>query len=282
MPVKTITNATGNTFRFGRKKPAGQITKLKLKDYLSTTLPPAPDCDYAAAAQGALTMMYGNDTYGDCVIACMGHLFGVLRENAAGNSTIFSDGEIINQYSRCCGYVPGDPNSDQGCDIQETISDILQDGFKGHRKQAGEKVKLSHRIAGWLTVDGTNKEEVRQAIYLFENVVIGLDLPDAWIEPFPSASGFEWNVAGPPDPENGHCVIGCATSPSGVGIGTWGMTGTMTYAAVAEYAVPRNDGELYAVLSEDSINRAKGLAPNGVSWEQLQADFKSLGGSVSG
>lgn len=276
MPVKTITTPEGRSFRFGRKRPTVQATKFKLKDYLGTALPPAPDCDYAAAAGEALGQMYGNATYGDCVIACMGHLFGVLRENAGDNRSIFSDGEIINEYSKCCGYVPGDPDSDQGCDTQSTLATILQSGFKGHRKSNGEKVRMSHRISGWLQVDGTNKEEVRQAQYLFENLVFGIELPDAWIEPFPSASGFTWDVAGPPDPENGHCVCGVGSNSTGVGIATWAMVGIMTYAAVAEYTAPKHGGELYVILSEDIINRAQQKSPAGLNWEQLQTDLAAL------
>lgn len=280
MPVKTITTPEGRSFRFGRKRPTAQATKFKLKDYLGTALPPAPDCDYAAAAGEALGQIYLNQDLGDCVIACMGHLFGVLRENAGGNRSIFSDGEIINEYSKCCGYIPGDPDSDQGCDLQQTLSQILSSGFKGHRKSNGEKVRMSHRIAGWLQVDGTNKEEVRQAVYLFENLVFGMELPDAWIEPFPSVSGFTWDVAGRPDPENGHCVCGVGSNSTGIGISTWAMVGIMTYAAIAEYTAPRHGGELYVVLSEDSINRAKGLTPNGFDFAALEKDFQSLGGMI--
>lgn len=281
MAVKTITDPAGRTFRFGRNRPVGDFTKFRMARYMSAPLPTAPDCDYTTQAGEALGQIYGNDIYGDCVIACAGHLFGVLKENAEGNRSIFSDGEIINQYSKCCGFVPGEPWTDEGCDVQAVLNDILQHGFKGHRKVGEEKIKVDHHIAGWLAVDGSNKEEVRQAVWLFENLIFGVCLPDAWITPFPSSSGFTWGVAGPADPENGHCFLGCSTNSVGVGIATWGMTGLVTYKAVAEYTVAANDGELYVAISQEMINKAQAKSPAGFDFAQLAADFESLGGTVS-
>jgi hypothetical protein len=59
------------------------------------------------------------------------------------------------------------------------------------------------------------------------------------------------------------------------------MTGIVTYAAIKEYTSAANNGELYTVLSEEAINRAKQIAPNEMAWMQLEADFKSLGGNIS-
>jgi hypothetical protein len=58
------------------------------------------------------------------------------------------------------------------------------------------------------------------------------------------------------------------------------MLGLITNAAVAEYTSPANYGELYAVLSHAGINKAKGLAPSGLNWAQLEADFAAMGGQA--
>jgi len=59
------------------------------------------------------------------------------------------------------------------------------------------------------------------------------------------------------------------------------MTGIVTYAAIKEYTSAVNNGELYTAISEEAVNRAKQITPNGVAWTQLEADFKSLGGNIS-
>jgi hypothetical protein len=59
------------------------------------------------------------------------------------------------------------------------------------------------------------------------------------------------------------------------------MLGMITNAATAEYTSATNFGELYAVLSQSGLNRAKGRAPNGLDWAQLEADFAAMGGQAT-
>ena len=64
------------------------------------------------------------------------------------------------------------------------------------------------KLAAYCLVDGTNKTEVQQAMWLAESLYFGVGLPDAWVNPFPSAGGFTWqdgdpDLCGQPsDPEN--------------------------------------------------------------------------------
>ena len=108
-----------------------------------------------------------------------------------------------------------------------------------------------------------------------------MELPDAWVSPTPSASGFTWGVAGDADADNGHDVPAFGYNATGAIFDTWGMIGTLTWGAIEEYANGSNGGELYTVVSMDSINKAKQLAPNGFDFTQLLADFQSLGGVVA-
>ena len=48
--------------------------------------------------------------------------------------------------------------------------------------------------------------------------------------------GFVWDVAGPANPDNGHCFVGVGYTDIGVVIDSWGMLGTITWAAIAAYA----------------------------------------------
>jgi hypothetical protein len=211
--------------------------------------------------------MYGNDTLGDCVIAGMAHVVGVLTSNA-GDPFLYTADQITALYSAIGGYVPGDPSTDNGCDEVTALNYWQSTGAP-----AG-----SHRITGYVSVNPADPEEYRTALWLFENLFFGLELPDAWVNPFPAATGFTWDVAGAADPANGHCVIGCGYGSRGVIIDTWGMAGVMTDAAIAEYCAEANGGAIYAVLSQDAILKAHTKAPNGFDWTQLQADFQAIGG----
>lgn len=271
MALKVLHHPHGHSVKMGRKRPSTPFTGLHLKKYLRTdvvTLPPLP-FGYGADATAALAQMYLNDTLGDCVIAAGLHAEGVITGNA-GDEIVYND-EIAQTAYGWCGYVPGNAATDQGCEITTVLDNWVSTGWPGPGSPA----------AGYLAVDPTNKTEVQTAIYLFENLIFGMELPDAWTNPMPSASGFTWDVAGAPDPNQGHCVAGFDATAQGISFATWAMTGTLTYAAIAEYCAATNNGELYVVITQDLINAASQKAPTGLDWAQLVADYNAMGGSLT-
>lgn len=271
--VKIITHPTsGKTFKLGRRRPVTKGFHLKLSNYLhearAAQIVPSYG-DYGGAAKPALENIYMNDTLGDCVIAAMGHVEGVLTGNA-GDLVTYGQEQIIAEYSAIGGYVPGDPSTDNGCDEVTALNYWMTHGFpNGH-----------HRIAGWMTVDPLNALEFKAALYLFENLYFGVELPDAWINPMPAEPGFGWWVNGPPDPNNGHAFCAFGWTPKNLLIDTWGMTGYLSDPAVSAYCTEKAGGELYTVISQDAIRKASQRAPNALDWSQLVADFDSMGGNI--
>ncbi len=269
------------TLKFGRNRPTVRYPILSFKNYVIDTsiLPTIPSTiDYTTGAETAIAQMYNNDTLGDCVIACVEHLEGVLTGDASDNNTtsnsqplLFTSNQTIAFYSAACGYQPGKPQTDQGCDIQQVLH---------YWQNNGSPNGSSHKIAGILAVDPANTVEQQLSVYLFENLIFGCDLPDAWVNPEPTSNGFIWDVAGNINQSQGHCFLGVGYNANGILISTWGMTGTITYAATSEYMANSNYGELYVVISEDQLNSATNLAPNGLNWTQLVSDFNALGGNV--
>ena len=268
MAVKRIILPDGTHRLFGRRTPTKPTARLRLRNYLieGASTPPAA-CGYTYKARPQVHQMYGNDALGDCVEAAVGHTIGVFGANAGAWWTFTTD-QIIEMYSQMGGYIPGNETTDNGTDIAVALSIWERVGVTG---PGG-----NHKIAGALSVNAADPEECRQAIWLFENLILGLDLPDAWINPFPSDSGFVWDFAGPADPNNGHCVVAAAYDPASVYIATWGLIGGMTNAALAEYCVPSSGGELYVVLSKDILYRATQRSPGGLNWAQLLSDFAAL------
>ena len=254
-------------FKLGRNRPP-PMRKMCLHDYrTSIVLPtPPPACSYAPKAAPALSQVYLNDELGDCVIAGMAHLVGVFSGNAGMSPEVFTADQITALYSAIGGYVPGDEATDGGCDERAAMAYWQKTGAP-----AGE-----NQITGWVSIDGTNAARVRTALWLFENLLFGIELPDAWINPAPEAPGFVWNVVGAADENNGHCFVGVGYDETGVIIDSWGMLGKITYQAIAAYATATGSGELYAVISPEVVARATAKAPNGFDWAQLQADFSAL------
>jgi hypothetical protein len=255
--------------KFGRRRPMPGAPKFRLKNYLRAALPTAPtSVDYTSPAASVLANVYKNDVLGDCVVAGAYHVVGVESGNA-GDLFTATDAQILADYSAIGGYVPGQPSTDQGCDEQTALNYWTSTGFANGTK-----------LLGYLAVDPSNLPEVQAACWLFENLYFGVELPNAWINPFPSSSGFTWDAAGEPVPENGHCFIGAGYSTSGVIIDTWGMLGTLTWAAVQKYCAQSAGGALYVMLSPDQLAKGSAKAPNGVAWADLLSDFDSIGGHV--
>ena len=267
-PVKSIVQpGTGKRFKLGRQEPKVIYPHLHLSNYLLRTLPPAPVLvDYSVAPAAWLAKVLGNDELGDCLDAASFHVGGMLLANA-GEDIPFSLNDVINFYSLTAGYVRGDASTDVGGTWQQTLAYWQSNGL----------VPNNHKIDGYASVGASDSEECHTAMWLFGNVVMGMALPDEWVSPMPSGNGFVWDVAGPPNPQNGHAVCGVASSmKDGITVDSWGYKGLITWAAIAKYCAPTNSGEIYTVLSRDAINTAMGVAPSGFSFTALDSDLSHL------
>lgn len=268
-PVKEVfAPHLGHNVKFGRRRSAAYGDHPKLASYVKGALPtPPPTVDYTKPAAASLVNLFGNDKYGDCVFAGYYHVDGVLTGNA-GKIYIPTLAQVLGDYSAVTGFIASNPATDNGADMQTALA-----FYKAKGGTNGTK------LLGSLAVDATNKTLVMQAIDIFENGYLGLELPDVWITPFPARSGFVWDV-GTPDPDNGHCVAIVGYTSVGVTIATWGMLGTITWAALASLASAASGGELYAMLSPDQIGKGMVKAPNGLDWSAIVSDFDAIGGSV--
>jgi hypothetical protein len=267
--AKQIITPDGRRFCLGRNRPVAPVRPhLKyraLKDAGVLPTVTVPDStNFSAAAGLSLANIYGNDTLGDCVIAAMLHLRGVSSASATGTPVLFTPAQTIQLYGAIGGYNPADPSTDQGCDENEATAYGVATGFP-------DGVKWQRVVS----VDATDYAEVREAQYLF-GLLFGWELPDAYVAKMPQASGFTWDIAGDPDPSNGHGFAGVDLAPNGVVISTWGMTGTVTEDAIAEYGWTANNGQLFAVLSPDSINNATQRSAAGYDPSDLLALLGSI------
>jgi hypothetical protein len=260
----------GRHVKLGRRRPIGRVPRLHLRHYLNRlTIPsPPPSIDYRQAALPSLRSIYKNDVLADCVVAMLWHMLGLWTGNA-GQLVVATDNQIIADYSAISGYVPGNEATDVGCNEVDAFNYYLAKGF----------ATVGQKPLGYLAIDPTNVAEIQTAHWLFETLGFGVELPDPWVTTMPTADGFVWDD-GTPDPRNGHAFAGVGYDAVGVEIGTWGLFGTLTYAAIAHLCAPGTGGELYVLLSPDQIAKGMEKAPNGILWNDLLADFDKLSGNV--
>lgn len=257
------------TFQFqnaklGKKRVRYDKRTLRLAKYLAPALP-APPAEVSYVVKVPSWPMLLNDQLGDCVIAAMGHMvqqWTFFSAGLAGMQTM-TDAEALTAYEAIGGYVNGNPNTDNGCDMLTALNYWRNTGI-----MVGGKL---HQIAGYVAVDPTNLLEVRQAIYLFGNTFTGVQLPT-------SAQGeSDWTVAqggiyssnGQPGSWGGHCIPYDAMSPETVTCVTWGERLKLSHNFHLDYC-----DEMYAVLSSDWLE--SGVSVSGLDLKSLQADLTAL------
>ena len=264
-----VTGPAGHKFHLGgRHRPKPHKTK-SVRRYMTAPLPVAPDSfSYFATNLGAEHDILGNDTLGDCTAAGACHLAEAFT-GAAGDPVVLTVADAIKFYSLSTGYNPSDPSTDHGGDEVTVCNTWRDQGLDG----AG-----AHKIAGYIAIDPTDAALVKSCCWLFGGLYFGIECDDSFTQI--SGDGFTWGT-GTPDPNNGHCVVGAGATPSGVLINTWGMIGTFTWAAVAQFCADSAGGNLFAILSRELIASAQAKAPSGFDFAALVADFDGLGGAIA-
>jgi hypothetical protein len=205
--------------------------------------------------------MYDNDTLGCCVIARMAHQLDLWSYLTTGKIIGFTDAQIISMYSAIGGYVPGDPSTDNGCDMLTAMNYWRKNGFAGQKDLA---------IEAFIEVNPMNPVEFAWGISWFGSTAIGLQLPTAiqtlndWPAP-PNLTG-DWT----PGSWGGHDVPAGAYFPGAQIVETWGATIVMSDLFFKSYC-----DEMYIVFFPDWV-MADGVSPSGLNMAQLKADLAAL------
>jgi hypothetical protein len=243
--------------KLGRKAIKTDTRTLMLGDYLTPALPPPPPAADWTKGIASWGMMM-NDTLGDCTIAGRQHAIQVWSANL-GTEITLSDADTLMAYEQWCGYVDGDPSTDNG----GVELDVLTDW-----KQKGGSLD-DHSLLAFADPKPLNLTEIQQSIALFGGVYIGLSLP------LTAQTQDVWDVApkgganAKPGSWGGHCVFVPKYDQNGFTCITWGQLKTMTVAFWKKYC-----DEAHTLLSQDWFT-AKG-SPNGFNLDQLQADLNAI------
>lgn len=221
-----------SALKLGKGCARKDVRRLQLIDFLDKAAPPVASDWYGdQAAWGEML----NDTLGDCTIAAPGHGIQVVTRNTPDGEVTPPDSAIEDTYEKACGYVPGDPSTDQGGDIPTVLNYIRKNGLAGHKLYA------------YADPNPNDIAHVKQAIAEFGVVDIGLQLPLS----AQSQVGALWDIVGDPtkDPNSlpgswgGHSVICGKYDASTISCITWGGVQPMTWRFFLTYV-----DEVHALL----------------------------------
>jgi len=247
---------TKNYPRLGKKPARFDQRTLKFAKYRLPATLPIPPTEVSWVTKVPYWPEMLNNCISDCTCAAAGHHIQQWSFYA-GDEYIPTDDQILAAYEVLSGYIPGNPETDNGCYILDVLNYWRNVGIAGHK------------IAAYVSVDHAYRQEVMEAIQMFGGVYLGIELPL-------SARGMnKWFVAdggivteeGFPGGWGGHAVSAFAASPKTVTCVTWGSTLKMSWNFFEDYVT-----ECYAIVSQDWINK-QGESPSGFDFAQLQADL---------
>lgn len=244
--------------KLGKRRQRVDSRTFKLSRYLTPALPPPPPkAGYIGKVYN--WPMYLNDLIGDCVPAATAHMIEQWT-TYSGRPTVLTNDDVVRAYTGMAGYDPNDPSTDNGTEMLTALN------YWRH-KGVGE-----HKIVAYAQVNPKNLTEVKQAVYLFGNLIVGAQLPVSvqdsatlWEVPHYGLTGD-----GSAGSWGGHCVPIVGYGLTGMKVVSWGSLVSMTWNFLQGYC-----DEIYAVLSQDWFETT-GEAINGFNFSQLQADLGML------
>lgn len=264
MPLQTY-KIGGRSVKLGKQAARHDPRTLMFSAYLkATAVPPPPTHEDWTKPVKTWPMML-NDNLGDCTCACAGHMIEEWTTVANPPGFTPADNEILAAYEVVGGYKPGDPNSDNGAVILDVLNYWRQTGI------------ASRSIVAFVGLEPKNRQEIKDAVYLFGNCYIGVQLPisaqgqKVWTVPPGGPTGH-----GAPGSWGGHAIPIVGYDARGLTVITWGAPLRMTWQFLDTYC-----DEAYAVLSKDWINSKTSKAPGNFDFAALQADLQAIGAKPS-
>lgn len=248
------------TFKPGVKFTPHDVPKLFAEDYYS---PDFPVQIYHVDYSNFNAPMYLNDQLGDCTCAGMGHCAGGQSNFGSGAELLFSDSQIEKLYEGSCGYVPGDPQTDQGGTLEGVLS----------YTKANPSVIPGYNLDAYAQLRNLSWAGLTTGLKLFGTVYVAVNLPQSAEDQF--NAGEPWTVSGNGNIAGGHCI--CLTGfVGGTNSARWATWGKPDQPASMQwwnqYGV-----EAWVPYSKTWL-RANGVAPNGLNETALLADMKSIVG----
>ncbi|MGA3301979.1 MAG: hypothetical protein ABSC72_01665 [Methylovirgula sp.] len=244
------------TMKLGKRAPKHDARIPMLAAY-TAHLPSAPaSVDWSAGVKSWGVMR--NDTLGDCTCAAVGHAIQVWTKNTGREQTL-PDNAIVSLYSAVSGFSPDSPSSDQGAVETDVLNYWLEHKVEGHA------------LSAFAALQPKDSRDVKDAIWLFGGVYIGLALPisaqsqEVWVVPAAGLSGD-----GAPGSWGGHAVYIVAYDARGLTCITWGRLKRMSWNFWGAYC-----DEAYGLFGKDWFE-ASGKAPSGFDAAALAGDMAAL------
>lgn len=238
-------------FKLGKQEYVHDERTLRLHEILRTEVVHAPTTfDFDNGRKPFARKKWGNDAYGDCVLAGRANHLVRLERIETRYSPPLTNQQVIDLYRAMTGcQQPGDSH-DSGL----VTLYALRDWRKGWDLQFPGRRPRTYKISAFGELDPQDTEQLRAANYLLHGIQFGLWLPLTALDQL--EMGQAWDVVdgdrGKPGSWGGHLVYSKRYDEDNHYALTWGMEIPMTDRFVRRYA-----DECWAVVDDLSYWQAR-------------------------
>jgi len=170
--------------------------------------------------------MFGNDTWGNCVVAERAHQTLVFEKHEQGKVLNISDTVVLDEYWKEQGATVFNPHPNKGLSIRDSLNAWRKSGWVIGGKR--------YTIYAHALVNHTGHFEVKACIYLLNGADVGIQVPWSAVKQF--KNGAVWDVVNKDGGiVAGHCIYVTGFCPSCLFFMTWGKQCAMTWGFFDRY-----------------------------------------------
>ncbi len=229
---------THKLFKLGKSRTRPDQRNFLFAALFKGTVILPTEYDFDVTHPGIPTPMFGNDVYGDCVMAGRAHQTLRFENLEQSRKLSITDKEVEREYFKESG------GQDSGLVVLDSLNLWRQRGWIAATKR--------YKIKAFAQINVAHRSEIKRGIYLDVGIGLGLKLPKSASRQI--QTGKPWEVVrgptGAPGSWGGHYVYVPGYTKLGPVCVTWGRKQQMTWAFLDKYC-----DEAYAII--DAVDTAK-------------------------
>ena len=231
---------------------------MRFARYIDLSKAPAspPARDWAHPHDAPAWGMFLNDRLGDCTCAAIGHALQAQAANT-GKPLAIAGADIIRLYQDVGNYDPKRPETDQGAEMLDVLTEMRAVGLCGHR------------FGAFVALEPSNRDHMEAALNLTGWTYVGADLPLATLDQTVWDVGFGPRYV--PNSRGPHAMAKLAYDREFDIYVTWAGLKVATRRWSERYTT-----EAWACIDEQWIDDTTMLSPSGFDLQTLMRDLVEI------
>lgn len=235
-------------YKLGRLPGKIPVGLRELSYYAAGPLPKAPASMPVPEPPGGEWLMLGNDTYGDCGVAGLEHVFMADAAETAETETFPTDAQTVTYYLTYTG------GQDTGVVLSDFLNYVRQNGY------------YDKKILAYAPIAVHDIPTLHTAVFMYDAAYTGIQVTAQMMTDF--QDDHPWTMKSLESPvEGGHCVPIVGYDGTYLYIVTWGKIQKIEYSAWHYMS-----SEAWAIITGE-LETGDG---HGINLDALKADLNRI------